>query len=130
MSRPRQKRQKSTELSYVLELYFSGEDDEVAIENLQQGLSGEQARALKAEWRRVLARRKPKECLRLVVYSAMRTPRDAEAAWAWLDARYRDLQPYFDLVDDEEETGTLRSLMRRAMATLMTTRLWRSRRTS
>jgi hypothetical protein len=130
MSRPRQKRYKSTELSYVLELYFSGEDDEVAVENLQQGLSVEQARALKAEWRRVLARRNAKECLRLVVYSAMRTLRDAEAAWAWLDARYRDLQPHFDLVEDEEETGTLRSLMRRAMATLMTTRLWRSRRTS
>jgi hypothetical protein len=118
-----------TELSYVLELYFSGEDDEVAVENLQQGLYVEQARALKAEWRRVLARRDAKECLRLVVYSAMRTPRDGEAAWAWLDARYRDLQPYFDLVKDDEETGTLRSLMRRAMARLMTGRLWRSRKT-
>jgi hypothetical protein len=130
MNRPRQRSRKSTELSYVLELYFSGEDDEVAVENLQQGLSVEQARALKAEWRRVLARHNPKECLRLVDYSAMRAPRDGEAAWAWLDTRYRDLQPYFDLVEDEEETGAVRSLVRRAIAALTAGSLWRSQRSS
>ncbi|MGO8797809.1 MAG: hypothetical protein ACLQE9_13100 [Roseiarcus sp.] len=91
-----------SELPYVLELYFSNEEDEVAVENLQTGLTVEQARAVKAEWRRALARRDPQECLRLVSFSAMRAPRDAEAAWAWLDARYRDLEPYFDLVGDEE----------------------------
>jgi hypothetical protein len=116
-----------SELSYVLELYFSNEEDEVAVENLQTGLTVDQARALKAEWRRALARHEPKECLRLVNINAMRAPSDAEAAWAWLDARYRDLQPYFDLVEDEEETGTVRSLVRRAMAVVKGGRLWRSR---
>jgi hypothetical protein len=120
-----QRSHKMSELSYVLELYFSNEDDEVAVENVQTGLTVEQARAVKAEWRRVLARRKPKECLRLVVYSAMRTPRDGEAAWAWLDARYHDLQPYFDLVEDEEETGTIGSLVRRAAAALRAGWPWR-----
>jgi hypothetical protein len=128
MNRPRQRSRKSTELSYFLDLYFSNEDDEVAVENMQQGLSVEQARALKAEWRRVLARREPKECLRLVNINAMRAPSDAEAAWAWLDARYRDLRPYFDLVEDEEETGTVASVVRRAMATLKAGWPWRSRR--
>ena len=130
MNRPRQRRRKSTELSYFLDLYFSNEDDDVAVENLQQGLSVEQARALKAEWRRVLARREPKECLELVSINAMRAPPDAEAAWAWLEARYRDLRPYFDLVEDEEETGTVGSLVRRAMAMVTAGRLWRSRRSS
>jgi hypothetical protein len=119
-----------SELSYVLELYFSNEEDEVAVENVQQGLSVDQARALKAEWRRVLARREPKECLRLVVYSAMRAPADGEAAWAWLDARYRDLRAYFDLVEDEEETGAVGSVLRRAVAALKAWRLWRSRGSS
>jgi len=117
-----------SDLSYALELFFSDEDDEVALENVQNGLSVEQARALKAEWRRVLARRDPKECLRLVVYSAMRTPRDGEAAWAWLDARYRDVQPYFDLVADDEETPAVGSFVRRAVAALKGGLPWRSRR--
>ena len=65
-----------SELSYVFELYFSNEDDEVAVENVQTGLDVEQARAVKAEWRRALARRDPKECLRLVSISAMRAPAD------------------------------------------------------
>ena len=130
MSPPRPRSRETAALSYFLELYFSGEEDEVAVENLQHGLSVEQARELKAEWRRVLARHKPRECLRLVNYHAMRAPSDGEAAWVWLDARYRDLQPYFDLVEDEEETGAVRNLLHRAIAALTAGWPWRSRKSS
>ena len=88
-------------LSSVLELYFSDEDDKVALENLKEDLSPEAARDVKTEWRRVLERHNKKECLKLVTRHALRRPGDGEAAWEWLQDRYRDLESYFDLLPEK-----------------------------
>jgi hypothetical protein len=88
-------------LSSMLELYFGDEEDEVASENLKEGLSLEMAREVKAEWREALKRHNAKECLNLVTRHALRRPGDGQGAWEWLDDRYRDLDSYFDLVPDK-----------------------------
>jgi hypothetical protein len=88
-------------LSSALELYFSDEDDEVALENLREDLSLELAREVKTEWRRVLKRHNTNECLKLVTQHALRRPGDGEAAWEWLLDRYRDLESYFDLLPEQ-----------------------------
>jgi hypothetical protein len=88
-------------LSSVLELYFSDDDDKVALANLKEDLSLESAREVKTEWRRVLQRHNTKECLKLVTRHALRRAGDGEAAWEWLQDRYRDLESYFDLLPEK-----------------------------